>query len=231
MEQGPYAGHTIIARCYDNHSALLMHKMSSGPGFSTRPPFRHGGHDHHDETEAGLDCVPSDQSKRNKFCLSKFSIMAAMSTGSAKLAAGKFAVYWENGSHELVTVLEEEEKKRGLLYSRYRVQGVSSCRMFVTAGCWLQPADARDMGLALTLSETVRARRNSVSAVSAPTPDATTSQYRPPAAYHSRASFQMHDGVAKYTTACRITGQNIHEISQWNFSLQPRQIPLAVKYH
>ena len=133
-----------------------MHKMSSGPGFSTRPPFRHGDHDHHDETEAGLDCVPSVQSKRNKFCLSDFSKMAAISTGSAKLAAGKFAVYWENGSHELVSVLQEEEKKGGLLYSRYRVgvQGVSSCRMFVTAGCWLQPADARDMGLAPTLSET-----------------------------------------------------------------------------
>ena len=98
----------IIARCYDNHSALLMHKMSSGPGFSTRPQFRHGDHGHHDETEAGLDCVPSDQSKRNKFCLSEFSKMAAMSTGSAKL---DFAVYWENGSHELVSILQEEEKR------------------------------------------------------------------------------------------------------------------------
>ena len=125
-----------------------MHKKSSGPGFSD--------HDHHDETEAGLDCVPSVQSKRIKFCLSEFSKMAAISIGSAKLAAGKFAVYWENGSHELVSVLQEEEKKGGLLYSRYRVrvQGVSSCRVFVTTGCWLQPADARDMGLAPTLSET-----------------------------------------------------------------------------
>ena len=34
--------------------------------------------------------------------------------------------------------------------------------------------------------------------------------------------------VAKYTTACRITGQNIHEIPQWNVSRPPRKIPLAV---
>ena len=46
---------SIIARCYDNHSALLMHITSSGLGYSTQPPFRHGDHDHHDETEAGLD--------------------------------------------------------------------------------------------------------------------------------------------------------------------------------
>ena len=45
----------IIARCYDNHSALLMHITSSGLGYSTQPPFRHGDHDHHDEMEAGLD--------------------------------------------------------------------------------------------------------------------------------------------------------------------------------
>ena len=29
-------------------------------------------------------------------------------------------------------------------------------------------------------------------------------------------------GVAKYTTACRITVQNIHEIPQWNVSRPPR---------
>ena len=46
---------TIIARCYDNHSALLVHITSSGLGYSTQPPFRHGDHDHHDEMEAGLD--------------------------------------------------------------------------------------------------------------------------------------------------------------------------------
>ena len=46
---------SIIACCYDNHSALLMHITSSGLGYSTQPPFRHGDHDHHDEMEAGLD--------------------------------------------------------------------------------------------------------------------------------------------------------------------------------
>ena len=49
------AGLSIMARCYDNHSALLMHITSSGLGYSTQPPFRHGDHDHHDEMEAGLD--------------------------------------------------------------------------------------------------------------------------------------------------------------------------------
>ena len=48
------AGLLIIARCYDNHSAL-MHITSSGLGYSTQPPLRHGDHDHHDEMEAGLD--------------------------------------------------------------------------------------------------------------------------------------------------------------------------------
>ena len=41
--------YSIIARCYDSHSALLMHITSSGLGYSTQPPFRHGDHDHHDE--------------------------------------------------------------------------------------------------------------------------------------------------------------------------------------
>ena len=46
---------SIIARCYDNHSALLIHITSSGLGYSTQPPLRHDDHDHHDEMEAGLD--------------------------------------------------------------------------------------------------------------------------------------------------------------------------------
>ena len=54
-ETGPRAGLLIIARCYDNHRALLMHITSLGLGYSTQPPFRHGDHDHHDEMEAGLD--------------------------------------------------------------------------------------------------------------------------------------------------------------------------------
>ena len=48
----------IIARCCDNHSALLMHMTSSGLGYSTQPPFRRGDHDHLDEMEAGLVFMP-----------------------------------------------------------------------------------------------------------------------------------------------------------------------------
>ena len=47
---------------------------------------------------------------------------------------------------------------------------------------------------------------------------------------HNRGDYDVNatTGVAKCTTACRITGQNIHEIPQWNVSRPPRKIPLAV---